>query len=104
MGGLAGPCGVEPMGHTGYETEERPHHGLPLAAMGTRPVAILEMMHQPVGHLVGDHLDQEGLAILVVQHRIEAQTSPPEVRLTGRPAAQVTPHPGSGQARMDLTA
>ncbi len=103
IGGRTRSAGIEAMGGTGHQAEETTHHDLPFAAVGSRSVAVLEMMHQPVGHLVGNHLDQEGLAILVVQHRIEAQTFPPEVRLAGRPAAQVTPHPGSGQARMDLS-
>lgn len=96
MRGLAGPCGVEPMGDVGHETEELAHHGLPFVAMGARPEAILEMMYQPVSHLMRNHLDQEGLAILVEQNQVEAQTSPPEMGLAGTLAAQVTPDTGSG--------
>lgn len=90
------------MSGPGLHAEKATHHGLPFVAMGPRPVAVLQMMHQPVGHLMRHHLDQEGEAILLQEQRIEAQPAAPEVRLAGTLAAQVQPYCRTRQPRVQL--
>lgn len=65
-------------------------------------MTVLQVMHQPVGHLVGHHLDQEGEAILLQQHRIETQPAASEVRLTGTLALQVQPYRRARQPGVQL--
>lgn len=98
----AGATGVEAMGGTRLEAEQAAHHRLPFAAMRAGEMAILEVMDQPVGHLVGHHLDQEGDTVLGVEHRIEAQATAAEVGLAGGPATQVAPDPGTWQVRVHI--
>lgn len=93
VGCRAGPSRIEGVGHPGFETEKLLHYRAPLAAMGTRPVAIAEMAYQPVGHLVGHYLDQIGVAVFPVEHRVEAQSAAAIMRLSGALATQVEPHP-----------
>lgn len=93
---------VEAMRDVGLAGKQPAHHRLPLTAMGpcTRPV--VEVLDQPVGHLVGHHLGQEGLAVLGVEARVEAQPAAAEVGLAGTLAAQVAPHPRPRQVGVNL--
>lgn len=104
IGGGARPSGIEAMGGARFETEEATHHHLPLPAVRPCPSTILQVMNQPVGHLVGYHLDQKLDTILGIQHRVEAKPTATEVRLARTPAAQIEPHPGPGQIGVDLAA
>lgn len=61
----AGPADIETMRGARLETEETSHHRLPLAAMGTGSLPLLEVKYQPVRHLVRYYLDHEGQAILL---------------------------------------
>lgn len=104
VGRRTGTPGVETVSRPGLQAEEVTHHGLPLPAMGTRSMAILQVMYQPVGHLVGHHLDQEGKTVLLQQYPIEAQPTATEVRLAGTLAAQVQPDRRARQPGMQFTA
>lgn len=95
--------GIETMSGPWLHAEEATHHGLPLVAMGARLVAILQVMHQPVGHLVRHHLDQKGEAVLLQEQRIEAQPAPSEVGLAGTLAPQIKPDRRSRQGGMQFT-
>lgn len=66
------PPRIEAVGRARLEPKKPAHHRLPLPAVGLRPAAILQMINQPVGHLVGYHLNQKVDPILDIQHRIEA--------------------------------
>lgn len=93
---------IETMRGARLEAEEAPHYRLPLAAMRASSLPFLEMKYQPVRHFVGYYLDHEGQAILLEQHRVEAQPPAAQVRLPGRLAAQVKPDARSRQAGMEL--
>lgn len=95
---------VETMRGARLEAKETSHHRLPLAAMGTGSMSLLDVIHQPVRHLVRYHLDHEGQAILLEQHRVEAQSAATQMRLSGRLTAQVQPDARPRQARMELAA
>jgi len=94
--------GVEAVRGPGRHAEQAAHHGLPLVTMWPCPMAVLQMVHQPVGHLVRHHLDQEGEAILLQQQRIEAQPAATEVRLSGALSSKIQPDQRARQCRMDL--
>lgn len=98
----AGSADIETMRGARLEAEKTPHYCLPLATMGTGSMALLEVKHQPMRHLVGYHLDHEGQAILLEQHRVEAQSAAAQMRLSGRLSAQVQPDTRSRQAGMEL--
>ena len=102
VGRGAGPPRIEGVGHPGYETEKLVHHRTPLVAMGARPVAIAEMAHQPVGHLMGYHLDQVSVAVFPIEHRVEAQATAAIMCLAGALASQVEPYPRPGQVRVEF--
>lgn len=104
MGSGARPSGIEAMGGARLEPKETTHHCLPFPAVRPCPSAILQVMNQPVGHLVRHHLDQKFDTILGIQHRVEAKPTATEVRLTRTSAAQIEPHPGPGQVGVDLAA
>ena len=90
------------MGHARLKAIETRHDAAPLVAMRLDPLAILEVMHQPMGHLVGNHVDEEGLAILAEQDRIEAQATAAEMCLPRTFATNVQPHPGPGEFGIHL--
>lgn len=95
---------VETVSHPRGQAEQLPHDRAPLVAVGAHSVALLEVMHQPVCHLVGHHIDEERLAVFTQQHGIETQPGAAEVCLAGALAAQVEPHPRTRQMRMHLPA
>lgn len=98
------PFGIEAVGRAWLEAKKPAHHCLPFPAVGARPPAILQMVNQPVGHLMGNHLDQKVDTILGIQHRVEAQSSATKVCLPRTSAAQIKPDARPGQFRVDLAA
>ncbi len=66
-------------------------------------MAIRQVMHQPVGHLVGNHLDEKGTTVLVEERRIEPQAAATEMSLPGTLASQVQPDGRARQGVMHLT-
>ena len=62
------------------------------------------MPYQPVRHFMRHHIDQKGPPIFAIQHGVETQSTPAIVRLAGTLATQITPHLGTWQFRMIVTA
>lgn len=79
------------------ETEQALHHGAPLPPMGPGLATVAEVTYQPVGHFMRYHFGKEGVAVLAIQHRVEAQPAATVVGLAGTLAAQVAPDLGPGQ-------
>lgn len=100
----AGAPHIEAVGGTRFQAEKLAHDMAPFVAMGAQSRPLFQVPDQPMGHLVGHHFGQEGVAILVQQDGIEAQPTAAEVGLARALAAQVAPDSGAGQVRMHLTA
>ncbi len=98
----ASRAGIEAMCHAWLETVQARHNATPFAAVWLHATAILEVMNQPVRHLVGNHIDEEGLAILAEQNRVEAQSTATEMGLTGAFATDIQPHLGARQLGIHL--
>lgn len=90
------------MGYARLEAVQASHDATPLMTMWLNATTILEMVDQPVRHFVGNHLDEEGLAIFAEQHRIEAQPATAEMGLASTFATDVQPHLGTWQFGIDL--
>lgn len=100
----ARPFDIEAVGRARLEAEKPAHHRLPLPAVRPSPPAIFQMMDQPVGHLVGYHLDQEVDPVLGIQHRVEAQPAAAKMCLPRTPPPQIEPYARPGQPGVNLPA
>ncbi len=91
---------VEAMGHVPRQAEQLTHDRTPFVTVGLQARPLREVVHQPVRHLVGHHIDEEVTTVFAQQHGIETQSAAAEVRLPGALATQVEPYSRSRQMRM----
>lgn len=100
--GRTGRPGIEGMGYPGFQPIQTAHHTAPLPSVGAHPLAVFEMMNEPMGHFMGDDVDKIGQAILRQQDRIEAQPAAAKMRLARAFATQIQPYLRQRQCRIDL--
>lgn len=60
------------MSHARLDTVQTGHDTPPFMTVWLHAAAILEVMDQPVRHLVRDHVDEKGQTVFAEQNRIEA--------------------------------
>lgn len=95
---------IKTMGHAGRQTKEVAHYRFPFTTVGFQTRSMRQVKHQPVGHLMGDHLIEKRYAVFTQQHRVQAYAAAAQVRLPSRGAAQIKPYRWLRQPRAHLKA